>query len=101
MKIATSFLAALLLASGIGASSTFATAEGVISNATLTPGGYCHSKFSAIREETLSSDHPVLKDPGEGDIIDYYGSCGHDPLGADEIRSQKDQLERDLSRDGE
>ncbi|HZA56148.1 MAG TPA: hypothetical protein VE616_18035, partial [Candidatus Udaeobacter sp.] len=64
------------------------------SNQVLTPGSYCHLTFPAIRENTLASDRPVLKDPSEGDIIDYYGSCDHDPLGADEIRSQKDQLQR-------
>src|SRR5918996_5940368 len=91
MKIATSFLAALLLASSIGASSAFAAAPGVISNATLTPGSYCHLTFPAIREETLFSDRPVLKDPSEGDIVDFYGSCDHDPLGQDEIARQRRQ----------
>ena len=94
MKIATSFLAALLLVGSFGARSAFAAAPGVISNQVLTPGSYCHLTFPAIRENTLASDRPVLKDPSEGDIIDYYGSCAHDPLGADEIRSQKDQLQR-------
>jgi len=101
MKIATSFLAALLLVGSFGTTGALAAAEGVISNATFTPGSYCHLTFPAIREETLASDRPVLKDPSEGDIIDFYGSCDHAPLGADEIRSQKDQLERKLSRDAE
>lgn len=91
MKTATSFLAALLLVGGLEGKSTFAAAEGVISNATLTPGGYCHLTFPAIREETLSWDRPVLKDPGEGDIVDFYGPCDHDPLGKDEIESQRRQ----------
>jgi hypothetical protein len=91
MKIATSFLAALLLVSSLGASNAFAAAPGVISNAVLTPGSYCHLTFPAIREETLSWDDPVLKDPGEGDIIDFYGSCDHDPLGQDEIARQRRQ----------
>jgi hypothetical protein len=101
MKIATSFLAALILAGSLGTSNAFAAAPGVISNQVLTQGSYCHLTFPAIRENTLASDRPVLKDPSEGDIIDYYGSCDHDPLGANEIRSQKDQLQRELSRDGE
>lgn len=92
MKIATSFLAALLLVGGLGVKNTFAAAEGVISNATLTPGSYCHLRFPAIDEDTLSWDRPVLKDPSEGDIIDFYGPCDHDPLGQDEIASQKRQL---------
>ena len=94
MKSATSFLAALILVGSLGTSNAFAAAPGVISNQVLTPGSYCHLTFPAIRENTLASDRPVLKDPSEGDIIDYYGSCDHDPLGADEIRSQKDQLQR-------
>ena len=90
MKIATSFLAALLsLVGGLGASSAFAAAEGVISNATLTPGSYCHLTFPAIREDTLSSDRPVLKDPSEGDIIDFYGSCDEDPVGKNQVQAQK------------
>ena len=89
MKIATSFLAALILVGGLGVKSTFAAAEGVISNATLIPGSYCHLTFPAIREDTLSSDRPVLKDPSEGDIVDFYGPCDHDPLGKDEIESQR------------
>jgi len=89
MKIATSFLAALILVGGLGVKSTFAAAEGVISNATLIQGSYCHLTFPAIREDTLSSDRPVLKDPSEGDIVDFYGPCDHDPLGKDEIESQR------------
>jgi hypothetical protein len=91
MKIATSFLAALLLVGSVGAGNAFAAAPGVISNTTLTEGSYCHLTFPAIREDTLSWARPVLKDPGEGDIIDYYGSCDHDPLGQDEIARQRRQ----------
>ena len=91
MKIATSFLVALVLIGSFGVKSTFAAAEGVISNATLIPGSYCHLTFPAIREDTLSSDRPVLKDPSEGDIVDFYGPCDHDPLGKDEIESQRRQ----------
>ena len=101
MKITTSFLAALLLASSIGASSAFAAAPGVISNTVLTEGSYCHLTFPAIREGTLSWDRPVLKDPSEGDIVDFYGSCDHDPLGEDEIWSQRLQERRNQIREGE
>jgi hypothetical protein len=91
MKTAISFLAALLLAGSIGDNRAYAVAEGVISNAPFSPGSYCHLTFPAIRENTLSWDRPVLKAPGEGDIIDFYGPCDHDPLGNDEIKSQKRQ----------
>ena len=90
MKTTILFLAALLLIGSIGNNRAYAAAEGVISNATLSsPGNYCHLTFPAIREDTLSSDRPVLKASSEGDIIDFYGSCDHDPLGKDEIASQK------------
>ena len=94
MKIATSFLAALLLMGSLGASSAHAAAAEVISNSVLIPGVYCHLRFPAIRESTLGSNHPVLKDPSVGDIIDFYGSCDHDPLGKDEIRTQKHRVPR-------
>jgi hypothetical protein len=91
LKTAKLFLAALLLVGIVGVGNTSAAADGVISNATFTPGSYCHLTFPAIRQDTLSWDRPVLKDPSEGDIIDFYGSCDHDPLGKDEIASQKRQ----------
>ena len=99
MKIATSFLAAVLLIGSFGISGTLAAAPGVISNATLTPGSYCHLTFPAIREDTLSWDRPVLKDASSGDIIDFYGSCDHDPLGKDEIASQRRQESERLGVD--
>ena len=96
MKIAKSFLAGLLLVGSFGTSGALAAAPGVITNATLTPGSYCHLTFPAIREETLSWDRPVLKDASEGDIIDFYGPCDHDPLGKDEIESQRRRQNADL-----
>jgi hypothetical protein len=67
----------------------------------LTPGSYCHLKFPAIREETLSSDHPVLLDPSDGDIIDYYGPCDEDPLGKDQVHEQKLDNYHNFQRDYE
>jgi hypothetical protein len=92
MKIAISFLAALLLVGGLGVGGTLAAAEGVISNEVIIPGVYCHLRFPAIREQTLAGDRPVLKDPSSGDIIDFYGPCDTDPLGKDQVRKQR--LER-------
>jgi hypothetical protein len=101
MKIGTAFLATLLLVGSLGVSSALAAAEGVISNEALIPGVYCHLRFPAIRESTLHSNRPVLKDPSEGDIIDYYGSCDHDPLGKDEIQSQRAQSQRKRLPEGD
>jgi hypothetical protein len=89
MKIAILFLVALLLAGSFAAINTLAAAEGVISNATLTPGSYCHLKFPAIREDTLASARPLLEDASTGDNIDFYGSCSEDPRGMDQIQDQK------------
>ena len=98
MKIATSFLTALLLFGSLGAGSSFGAAEGVLSNTVLVPGSNCHLTFPAIREDTLSLDHPVLKDPNEGDIIDFYGSCDTDPLGGDQVNQQRLQRQHRWQR---
>jgi hypothetical protein len=47
--------------------------DGIICKQELTPGSYCHLKFPPIREDTLGTEHPVLKDPNSGDIIHFYG----------------------------
>jgi hypothetical protein len=98
MKSAVLFLAALLLSGSLGAGSSFAAAEGVLSNTVLVPGSACHLTFLAIREDTLSSDRPVLKDPNEGDIIDFYGSCDTDPLGEDQVHQQRIERQRHWQR---
>lgn len=78
-------------------------AEGVIYKVSDSAGTYCHLKFPAITRSTLFSDRPVLKDPSEGDIRDFYGRCDYDPLGAEEIRRQRIEHQRQrrriLSRD--
>jgi len=100
MKIATSFVAAALLVGTLGASGATLGADGVLLREELAPGSnYGHLKFPAIREETLYWDQPVLKDPSDGDIIDFYGSLDHDPLGEDEIARQRRQLQQDESND--
>jgi hypothetical protein len=57
-------------------------------------GDYCHMKFPAIREETLSAKQPMLKDADSDDLIDFYGPCDHDPTGSDEIQAQQLQMRR-------
>lgn len=64
-------------------------AEGIVSKVADPSGNYCHLKFTAIKEETLFSERPVLRDPSEGDLIDFYGPCNYDPLGKDAILSQR------------
>jgi hypothetical protein len=70
-------------------------AEGIISKVPDSTGKYCHLKFPAMREDTLSWKRPVLKDPKEGDIVDFYGACDYDPLGKEEIQRQKLFLQRE------
>ncbi len=57
---------------------------------------YCKIEFPAIREETLYTNRPVLKDWSEDDIIDFFGPCGYDPLGKEEIEAQRAELHRNL-----
>ena len=56
---------------------------------TLNGRFWVTAEFPAIREETLSWDRPVLKDPSDGDIIDFYGPCNYDPLGKEALQTQK------------
>ena len=81
----------LFLGGAIGLGGTWARAGDVTSQDVLTEGSYCHSKFESIREETLASSQPVLKDTD--DIVDFYGPCNHDPLGKEEIQSQKIEMQ--------
>ena len=100
MKTMKSVLSVLVLAGAMGSSiASAAGAVGVISKDVATEGSYCHMKFPAIEERTLGSNRPVLKDPSSGDIIDFSGSCNHDPLGKDEIQAQLLQLQHRRARD--
>ena len=74
-------------------------AEGVISRVSIPESQYCRLRFPAIREETLSWARPVLKDPSDGDMIDFYGPCDYDPVGKEEVARQKAQLRRDRHDD--
>jgi hypothetical protein len=66
---------------------------GILSAVALNrDGSYCHLRFPAIIARTLG-DKPQLKPATTGDVIDFYGPCDHDPLGKDEVDSQKRMLE--------
>jgi hypothetical protein len=95
-------ISGLILVGTLGLSGAKVIAfDGVLSKTPLTAGNYCHLRFPAIRPSTLGTDHPQLKSPETGDIVDFYGPCDHDPLGKDEVSSQKeeDQLLSDHSYD--
>ena len=89
MKNLKPLLTALLLTAAIGFGTASAETQGIVSRVELGRSGYCHLKFPPIRERTLGTRHPELKDPARGDLIDFYGPCDHDPLGPDEVWQQK------------
>ena len=86
-----SLMSVVFLTGALGLRAVSAGAESVISQDFLTDGSYCHTKFESIREETLASSQPVLKDAD--DIVDFYGACNHDSLGKEEIQSQKIEMQ--------
>jgi hypothetical protein len=86
-----SLMSVVFLTGALGLSVASAGAEAVISKDVLANDSYCHTKFESIREETLASAQPVLKDAD--DIVDFYGACDHDPLGKEEIQSQKIEMQ--------
>lgn len=100
MKRIGSFLSVLVLVGTVGAGAARAS-EGVIEKEEVVPGSnYCHMKFPAIRDDlrsgdSLFSDNPVLKSSTTGDIIDFYGPCDEEPLGKDQVWTQKLQHELD------
>ena len=62
-------------------------AEEMISSIPTDTTAYCHLKFPAIFEDSLSWEQPVL-DPSTGNIMDFYSPCDYDPFGSEEIRVQ-------------
>ena len=90
MKTIRALLTSLVLVGTLGLSITPLWADGVVSKVQLPGTNYCHMKFPAIREDTLFTDHPVLKDGKTNDIIDFYGPCDYDPLGKEQVRRQRE-----------
>jgi|SRR6478672_362586 hypothetical protein len=98
MKNMKLVVSVLFLGGVIGFGGTSARAAGgVISKDVLADGSYCHTKFESIREDTLASSQPVLKDAD--DIVDFYGACNHDPLGKEEIQSQKLEMQHRIQNE--
>ena len=88
------FRFALVLAAALVLSNSFLwAAEVIVSRVPDASGNYCHLRFPAIRPETLSWPQPELKDASEGDIIDFYGPCDHDPLAARGKRARKREFD--------
>ena len=74
------------------------SAEGIISKVPDASGTFCNLKFPAIKEDTLTSNRPQLKEPSEGDIVDFYGPCDYDPLSKAEVQRQKGDIQREKQR---
>jgi hypothetical protein len=93
MKKTLSLLANLLLLSALFHSVRTANADVVggqeIVKETADAVGYCHMKFPPMRENTLSWQEPAFES-GSGNSIDFYGRCDHNPLGAEEVKAQRE-----------
>src|SRR5262245_24587418 len=89
MKIATSLLAAVLFTGTMGAFNNAIAEDRILSKDQLTGTSYCHKKFPAIRQSTLGDDQPALKDSSTGDVIDFYGPCNENPVGKDQVQTQR------------
>lgn len=100
MKASVSLLCNLLLSSTLFWAVPIVGAEEMISSVPSDTTAYCHMKFPAILEDTLSWEQPVL-DPSSGNIMDFYGPCDHNPLGSEEIRVQRRVILRGDFDDGE
>ena len=99
MKIATSFLAALLFTGALESINTAMSADGVISKDELATGSYCHEKFHPMTGQSLDTDKPVVNNSGA--TIDFYGSCNENPLDQDQIHDQKLQAQHRFANDYE
>ena len=89
MKIATSILAAVLFTGTLGALNNATAEDGILQKDQLTGTSYCHEKFPAIRQGTLGDDQPELKGSSTGDVIDFYGPCNENPVGKDQVETQR------------
>jgi hypothetical protein len=87
MKIATSFLAALLFTGTLGALNNAIAEDGILSKDQFAGTSYCHEKFPSIARHTLGNDQPELSN--KGDVIDFYGPCDENPVGQDQLQTQK------------
>ncbi len=86
MKRVGAIISMTVLASALAGS---AIAEDRVLVKEPADNNYCHMKFPAIRQRTLSSGQPALKSAQTGDVIDYNGPCDESPTGAAQVLEQK------------
>jgi hypothetical protein len=99
MKIATSFLAAVLFTGALGSINTAMSADGVLSKDELATDSYCHEKFHAMTRQSLDTDNPVINNAGA--VIDFYGPCNENPVGKDQIQDQELEAQHRFTNDYE
>jgi len=87
MKIATSFLAGLILIGSLGAVKSAVAADGIIEKDPLTAASYCHEKFAPVRGNQADLENAI-----SDETVDFYGPCSEKPNGKDQ------QLERRLDQ---
>ena len=101
MKNRVSLLCNLLLSSTLFWGVPSVEAEELISIVPAdTTATYCHLKFPTMHQHSLSWEQPVL-DSTAGNMVDFYGPCDYDPVGADEIRVQRRVILRSNFDDGD
>lgn len=94
MKRTGTILSILVLAGSL-ASNAIAANKGIVEKERLSDNeNYCHMKFPAIKEGTLASRNPQLKDASSGDLIDFYGSCDETPTSANQVQAQREDESR-------
>jgi len=84
----------ILVLAGSLASAAWAAEDDILMKEQASNNNYCHMKFPAMRQSTLASNNPQLKDSSTGDVVDFYGSCDESPTGADQVTAQKQAAER-------
>jgi hypothetical protein len=99
MKSCKSLIALSAIVGAIGWNVAIARADNVILKEVSNPGSYCHLKYPAIEQDKLAAASPSLAT--SGDIIDFYGSCDHDPLGKDEVQAQRIESQHEFAIDYE
>ena len=100
MKKSVSLLCNLLLSSTLFWGVPSVEAEELISIVPADTTTYCHLKFPTMHQNSLSWEQPVL-DSAAGNMVDFYGPCDYDPVGADEIRVQRRVILRSNFDDGD
>lgn len=96
-RLRSVFVMAVTAAGWLNTVSLFAADE-VITRVPTPGSNYCRLRFPAIREDTLFSSQPQLKNPSDGDMIDFYGPCDYDPLGRASVLQQRYEYRKRMRR---